>query len=141
MPNFDISVKEELLQKFDRLLLKIIATWSSNTVIYYGRLQRRLKGAFSGLRQFLSTESLLKIMKKFFLFHLKVRLSPSKKVFYYLLQRKPFKNDEKCFLFHLKSSFHSQDILIFLLTFFSCRKNDLMRKIRLISKFLTSQPG
>ena len=23
---------------------------------------------------------------------------------------KPFKNDEKCFLFHLKSSFRSQDI-------------------------------
>ena len=28
----------------------------------------------------------------------------------HLLHRKPFKNDEKCFLFHLKSSFHSQDI-------------------------------
>ena len=25
-------------------------------------------------------------------------------------QLKPFKNDEKCFLFHLKSSFRSQDI-------------------------------
>ena len=24
--------------------------------------------------------------------------------------RKPFKNDEKCFLLHLKSSFRSQDI-------------------------------
>ena len=28
----------------------------------------------------------------------------------YLLQWKPFKNDEKCFLFHLKSSFRCQDI-------------------------------
>ena len=37
-----------------------------------------LKGALSGLRQFLATESPL--------------------------------NDEKCFLFHLKSSFRSQDI-------------------------------
>ena len=27
-----------------------------------------------------------------------------------LFHRKPFKNDEKCFLFHLKSSFRSQDI-------------------------------
>ena len=27
-----------------------------------------------------------------------------------LLQRKPFKYDEKCFLFHLKNSFLSQDI-------------------------------
>ena len=41
---------------------------------------------------------------------LKVRLSSSKQVSFYLLQWKPFKSDEKCFLFHLKSSFHSQDI-------------------------------
>ena len=34
----------------------------------------------------------------------------------------PFKNDEKCFLFHLKSSFRSQDIVVFLLTLWSCRK-------------------
>ena len=36
-----------------------------------------------------------------------------------------FKNDEKCFSFHLKSSFHSQDIYIFVMTFWPCRKNDL----------------
>ena len=34
---------------------------------------------------------------------------PPKKLFY-LLQQKPFKNDEKCFLFHRKSSLPSQDI-------------------------------
>ena len=28
----------------------------------------------------------------------------------YLLQLKPFEGDEKCFLFHLKNSFRSQDI-------------------------------
>ena len=28
-------------------------------------------------------------------------------------KRKPFKNDEQCFLFHLKSSFRSQDIKVF----------------------------
>ena len=28
----------------------------------------------------------------------------------FVLFGKPVKNDEKCFLFHLKSSFHSQDI-------------------------------
>ena len=39
----------------------------------------------------------------------KVGLSPSKKL-YYLLDWNPFKNDEECFLFHLKSSFRSQDI-------------------------------
>ena len=32
-----------------------------------------------------------------------------KKKSFYLLQWKPFKNNETCFLFHLKSSFHSQD--------------------------------
>ena len=41
---------------------------------------------------------------------LKVRLSPSKKISFYLLRCNPFKNDEKCFLFQLKSSFRSQDI-------------------------------
>ena len=40
--------------------------------------------------------------------HLKSE-SHLKKLFY-LLQWKPFKNDEKWFLFHLKSSFRSQDI-------------------------------
>ena len=33
----------------------------------------------------------------------------SKKKLFYLLQWKPFKNDEKCILFHVKSSSHSQD--------------------------------
>ena len=32
------------------------------------------------------------------------------KSFRYLFHWKPFKNDKKCFLYHLKSSFHSQDI-------------------------------
>ena len=46
---------------------------------------------------------------------------------FYLLQWKPFKNDEKCFLFHLKSCFSSH-----------IKKRP---DIRLISKFMTSQPG
>ena len=40
----------------------------------------------------------------------KVGLLLSKKSLCCLLYWKPFKNDEKCFLFHLKSSFPSQDI-------------------------------
>ena len=56
-----------------------------------------------------------------------------------MLQLKPFKNDEKCFVFHLESSFHSQDIQIFVLTFWSSRKNGLIRKIKLILKFMMSQ--
>ena len=35
---------------------------------------------------------------------------------------KPYKIDEKCFLFHVKSSFCSQDIYIVVLTIRSCRK-------------------
>ena len=30
---------------------------------------------------------------------------------------------------------------MFVLTFWACRKNGLIRKIKLISKFMTSQPG
>ena len=40
----------------------------------------------------------------------KVGLSPSKKYSFYLLQMKALKKYEKFFLFHLKSSFRSQDI-------------------------------
>ena len=65
----------------------------------------------------------------------------SSKKLSYLLYWKSFENDEKCFLFHLKSSFCSQDIYVFVTTFWSCRKNGLIRKIRLTSKFMTSQPG
>ena len=59
----------------------------------------------------------------------------------YLLQWKLFKNDEKSFLLHFKSFFRSQDIEIFVLTFWSCRKNSLIRKITLTSKFMMSQRG
>ena len=53
---------------------------------------------------------------------------------------KPFKIDEKRFLFHLESSFHSQD-LKFLSDFLVMLKNGFIQKIRLISKFITSQTG
>ena len=45
-----------------------------------------------------------------FSYGLKVGLPPSKKIYFYLLQWRPFKNDEKSLLIHLKSSFCSQDI-------------------------------
>ena len=48
---------------------------------------------------------------------------------------------EKLVLFHLKNSFCSPDIKGFVLTFWSCRKNGLIRKIGLPSRFMTSQPG
>ena len=71
----------------------------------------------------------------------KVGLSPSKKNFFYLFQWNPFKNNEKCVLFHLNCSFRYQDIWVFVTTFWPSRKNGLMRKIRLISKSMTLQPG
>ena len=37
--------------------------------------------------------------------------------------------------------FRSQDIYVFIMTFWSCIKNGLIRKIRLTSKFMMSQPG
>ena len=46
-----------------------------------------------------------------------------------LLQWKHFENDEKSFLFHLKSSYRSQDIWFFVLTCRSCGWNGLVRNI------------
>ena len=66
--------------------------------------------------------------------------SPPPKNLFYLLQRKLFKNDKNCFLFHLESSFHFQDLSISVLTFWSSRKNGLVGNVRLILKFKTSQP-
>ena len=61
-------------------------------------------------------EFVIKLHKKM-KFSIKVELSPSKKHLCYLLHWRLFKNDEKCFLFHFKSSFHSQDIEVFDMTF------------------------
>ena len=44
------------------------------------------------------------------------------------------------FYFILKALFVLPDTEIVLLTFWLCRKNDLIRNLRLISKFMTSQP-
>ena len=72
----------------------------------------------------------------------KAGLSPSKKSLYYLLHLKPFKNDEKCFLFILEALFVFK---IFKLSSWlfghACSKNDLIKEIRLNSKFMTSHPG
>ena len=56
------------------------------------------------------------------------------KSWFYLFQWKPFKNDENCFLFHLKSFFHSYVIRIFY-------KISLIRKLRLIPKSTTTKQG
>ena len=71
--------------------------------------------------------------------YLKVGLSPSKKIFICFIES-PLKMMKNVF-FHLQSSFRSQDIYVFVTSFWSCRKYGLIKKVRLTSKFLTSQPG
>ena len=59
---------------------------------------------------------------------------------FYLLQRKPFKINEKYFLFYFERFFCFYDIQIFVLTILVKWENDLIRKLRLVSKIMTSQP-
>ena len=84
---------------------------------------------------------LINFVRMFTLKVLRFGLSPSKKICVICFIKSPLKVIKKCFLFHLKSSFHSQDIWVFIKTFWSFRKNSLIRIIRLTSKFLTWQPG
>ena len=46
-------------------------------------------------------------------------------------QLKGLSNDEKCFLFHLQSSFRSWDILVFVLMFLSCGKKALQESLKM----------
>ena len=89
-----------LLSRFSETTKQVLILSNGNKNIHYDALKKfyelktlyatlSFKGALSGLRQFLATESPLKMMP---------------------------------FLFHLKSSFRSQDIKVFFLTFWSCRK-------------------
>ena len=57
----------------------------------------------------------------------------------YLLDWKPFNDDEKKNYFILKALF-AHKIFTFKI-FRPCRKNGFIRKIMLTSKFMTSQPG
>ena len=45
------------------------------------------------------------------------------------------------FLFYFESSFDSRDIEKFILTSWTSKKNSFVTKIKLISKFIMSQPG
>ena len=48
---------------------------------------------------------------------------------------------KNAFYLILKGSFCSQDTQVFVMTFWSCRKDSLIRKRRLNSEFMASQPG
>ena len=93
-------------------------------------------------RFFLKPKKNIGLLTKFYLFiveYVESQTRTSQK--FYLLQWKPFKNDEKDFSFHLKSSLRSQDIKIFVLNFWSSRKNGLIRKMWLFSKFMMLETG
>ena len=53
----------------------------------------------------------------------------------------PLKIMKNPFYFTLRSLCFLKIFKVFIMTFWSCRKNDFVRKIGLISKFMTSQPG
>ena len=70
----------------------------------------------------------------------KVGLSPSKKICVICCNESPLKMIENAFYFILKA-FSFSRYLSFVTTFWSCRKNGLIRKIRLTSKSKMPQPG
>ena len=71
----------------------------------------------------------------------KVGLSPSKKNLFDMLQWKPFKNDEKAFYFILKALFVLKIFKFLSRLVVHTEKKGLIRRLRLISNFMTSQPG
>ena len=80
------------------------------------RIKEHLYGSFDEAASFVEHFQLL--LKSF----IKVGLLPSKN---FALDWKPLKKDEKYFLLHLKSSFRSQDIYVFVKIFWSYRKKRL----------------
>ena len=69
-----------------------------------------------------------------------LRVSPFKKMSVICLIENPLKIMKNAFYFILEALFVLK-IFNFVLTFWACRKNGLIRKIKLISKFMTSEPG
>ena len=67
-------------------------------------------------------------------------INPSKKVCFICLHESPLNMTKNAFYFILKALF-VLDIYIFVWTFWSFRKNGMIRKIRLILKFMTSKAG
>ena len=94
------------------------------------------------LNMFLNTPLHFLSTPKFvaFLGMLKVGLSPSKKVCFIRLIKSPLKVMKNVFYFIVRAPF-VLNIWIFVLTFWVMWKNGLIRKLKLISKFMTSQPG
>ena len=65
---------------------------------------------------------------------------PEKYCIIYLIES-PSNMMKNAFYLILKGSFRSQDTQVFVMTFWSCRKDSLIRKRRLNSEFMASHPG
>ena len=115
--------------------LELFKNWPGDEVFKLG------KSKFWEL-QFFSMVLFKKIFDILFisLIELKARLSPSKKKLVYLFQRKPFKNDEKCFFFFHFKSYSLSEYSNFCLEYLVIRKYHLIRKVRLFPMFMASQP-
>ena len=72
-------------------------------------------------------------------FYLKLDSHLPKKVVIFFIEN-PLKLMGNAFYFILKALF-ILEIFQFFVTFWSCRENGLIRKVRLTSKFMASQPG
>ena len=66
---------------------------------------------------------------------------PPKKIFFICFNESPLKMVKNAFYFILKGLFVLKMFKCLFWLFWSCRKNGLIRNIRLISKFMTSQLG
>ena len=93
-----------------------------------------IKGGLSGLRQILSSDPV-----DIYIFKVNYQNTRTKCEQVNTGWRKPFKNDEK--LLPLKWSFRSRYLTFFLDFMMSEYTNGLIRKTKLISKFITSQTG
>ena len=80
-----------------------------------------------------SLRKLAKIQEQIYTYLRKVGPSSSKKICDICFIESPFKM--------MKNEVLSEDTYFFITNFWSCMKNGLIRKMRLISKFMTSQPG
>ena len=80
-------------------------------------------------------------IKKIWKNNITAGLPPSKKFCFIYYNERPLKMMKNAFYFILKALFFLKIFKVFVLTFWSCRKNGLIRKKRLISKFMASQSG
>ena len=101
-----LPVLKELQLLFATGLKKML---EAIALVIHNRSRYRLSRAKNGWMKILT---ILKNTINAFSHCIKVGSTPPKKNYILCFNEKPFKSDEKCFLFHLKSSFRSQDFVL-----------------------------